>query len=155
MLSHSEGEFRVIFYQIFVTLRENNVFWLSNMHSSGHFYQTWDLLGFMVMYYKRVKFIAILGGFPDSSVGKESAGNVGDLGLIPGLGRSPGEAKGYPLLYSGLENSMDTKSQTGLSDFHFSLSNINTHMVGRNFLIFLGFNLILSSKFLVTAIVRA
>ena len=101
MLSHSEGEFRVIFYQIFVTLRENNVFWLSNMHSSGHFYQTWDLLGFMVMYYKRVKFIAILGGFPDSSVGKESAGNVGDLGLIPGLGRSPGEAKGYPLQYFG------------------------------------------------------
>jgi len=32
---------------------------------------------------------------------------VGDLGLIPGLGRSPGEGKGYPLQYSGLENSMD------------------------------------------------
>ena len=41
------------------------------------------------------------------SVGKESACNVGDLGLMPGLGRSPGEAKGYPLWYSGLENSMD------------------------------------------------
>ena len=46
-------------------------------------------------------------GFPDSSVGKESACNAGDLGLIPGLGRSPGEGKGYPLQYSGLENSMD------------------------------------------------
>ena len=45
--------------------------------------------------------------FPDSSVGKESACNAGDLGLIPGLGRSPGEGKGYPLQYSGLENSMD------------------------------------------------
>ena len=125
-------------------------FWFSNMHSSDHFYQTWDLLGFMAMYYKRVKFIAILRGFPDSSVGKESACNVGDLGLIPGLGRSPGEAKGYPLLYSGLENSMDTKS-----NFHFSLSNINTHAVDRNFLIFLGFNLILSPKVLVRAMVRA
>ena len=46
-------------------------------------------------------------GFPDSSVGKESACNVGDLGLIPGLERSPGEGKGYPFQYSGLENSMD------------------------------------------------
>ena len=91
-----------------------------------------------------------IADFPDSSVGKESACNVGDLGLIPGLGRSPGEAKGYPLLYSGLENSMDTKS-----NFHFSLSNINTHAVDRNFLIFLGFNLILSPKVLVRAMVRA
>ena len=46
-------------------------------------------------------------GFPDSSVGKESACNAADLGSIPGLGRSPGEGKGYPLQYSGLENSMD------------------------------------------------
>ena len=44
---------------------------------------------------------------PHSSVGKESACNAGDPGLIPGLGRSPGEGKGYPLQYSGLENSMD------------------------------------------------
>ena len=41
------------------------------------------------------------------SAGKESACNVGNLGLIPGLGRSPGEGKGYPLQESGLENSMD------------------------------------------------
>jgi len=47
-------------------------------------------------------------GFPDSSAGKESAYNVGDLGSIPGLGRSPGEGKGYQLQYSGLENSMDS-----------------------------------------------
>ena len=45
--------------------------------------------------------------FPCGSVGKESARNVGDLGLIPGLGRSPGEGKVNPLQYSGLENSMD------------------------------------------------
>ena len=39
-------------------------------------------------------------GFPDSSVGKESAWNAGDHGLIPGLGRSSGEGRGYPLQYS-------------------------------------------------------
>ena len=46
-------------------------------------------------------------GFPGVSDGKESAYNVGDLGSIPGIGRSPGEGNGYPLQYSGLENSMD------------------------------------------------
>ena len=45
-------------------------------------------------------------GFPGSSDGKESTCNVGDLGLIPELGRSPGEGRGYPLQYSGLEKSM-------------------------------------------------
>jgi len=43
-------------------------------------------------------------GFPCGSAGKESACNAGDLGSIPGLGRSPGEGKGYPLQFSGLEN---------------------------------------------------
>ena len=52
--------------------------------------------------------------FPCGSAGKESAGNTGDLGSIPGLGRSLGEWNGYPLQYSGLENSMDHKSQFGL-----------------------------------------
>ena len=46
-------------------------------------------------------------GFPCGSAGKESARNVGDLGPIPRLGRSPGEGNGYPLQYSGLENSME------------------------------------------------
>ena len=56
---------------------------------------------------------------------KEFDSNVGDLGSIPRLGRSPGEGKGYPLQYYGLENSMDyidhgvAKSQTRLSYFHF------------------------------------
>ena len=45
--------------------------------------------------------------FSGGSDGKESACNVGELGSIPGLGRSPGEGKGYPVQYSGLENSMD------------------------------------------------
>ena len=66
-------------------------------------------------------------GFPCGSVGKESTCNVGDLGSIPGLGRSPGEGKSYPLQYSGLENSMDSmdctvhevaKSRTWLSLSH-------------------------------------
>ena len=47
-------------------------------------------------------------GFPCGSAGKESACNAGDLGLIPWLGRYPGEGKGYPLQYAGLENSMDS-----------------------------------------------
>ena len=46
-------------------------------------------------------------GFPDGSAGKESARNVGDLSSIPGLERSPGAEKDYPLKYSGLENSTD------------------------------------------------
>ena len=46
-------------------------------------------------------------GFPCDSAGKESASTARDLGSIPGLGRSPGEGKGYPLQYSGLENFMD------------------------------------------------
>ena len=64
-------------------------------------------------------------GLPCGSAGKESVYNKGDLGSILRLGRSPGEGKGYPLQYSGLENSMDcivhgtAKSWTQLNDFHF------------------------------------
>ena len=66
--------------------------------------------------------------YPDGSAGKESACNAGDPCLIPGLGRSPGKWKGYPLHYSGLENSMDyivhgvTKRWMQLSDFPFHVS---------------------------------
>ena len=66
-------------------------------------------------------------GFPGSSDGKESASNAGDLGWIPGSGRSPEERNGNPLQYSCLENSMDrgawqaavhrvAKSETRLTD---------------------------------------
>ena len=67
-------------------------------------------------------------GFPCGSAGKESARNVGDLGSIPGLGRSPGEGNGHPLQCSGLENPVDcivcgvAKSWTRLSDLHFHWS---------------------------------
>ena len=62
-------------------------------------------------------------GFPGGSAGTEFMWNAGDLSLIPGLRRYPGEWKGYPLQYSGLENSMDytvhgvAKSQILLSNF--------------------------------------
>jgi len=74
-------------------------------------------------------------GFPCGSAGKESTCNVGDLGLIPGLGRSPGEGNSYPLQYSGLENSMDrgawkstvygiAKSWIQLRDFDFHFERV-------------------------------
>ena len=68
----------------------------------------------------------------------ESACNAGGLGSILGMGRSPGEGNGYPLQYSGLENSMDytvhevTKSQTQLSNFPFFPSTQSRYMTSRN-----------------------
>ena len=68
--------------------------------------------------FKNCIYTCVYLGFPCGSAGKESACNEGDLGWIPGLGRSPGEGKGHLLQYSGLENSMDcidhgvAKSQT-------------------------------------------
>ena len=67
-------------------------------------------------------------GFPGGLAGKVSTCNAGDLGSIPGLGRSPEDGNGYPLQYSGVENSMDcivhgvTKSRTRLSDFTFTFT---------------------------------
>ena len=75
-------------------------------------------------------------GFPCGSAGKESACNAGDLGSLPGLRRSPGEGKGYPLQYSGLENFMDcivhgvAKSQIRLSDLH----SLNINMIHKKFI---------------------
>ena len=55
------------------------------------------------------------GGFPGGSDGKESTCNVGDLGSVPGLGRSPGEGNGYLLQYSCLENFMDRGAWWGVA----------------------------------------
>ena len=72
--------------------------------------------------------ISVCLDYPGGSAGKELTCSAEDLGSIPGLGRSPGEGKGYPLQYSGLDNSMNcvvhgaAKSWTGLSDFHFQKS---------------------------------
>ena len=75
---------------------------------------------------------SLTGVFLVLLVEKNLPANGGDLGSIPELGRYPGEGKGYPLQYSGLENSMDfivhgvAKSWTRLSDFHFTPQN-STH----------------------------
>ena len=72
--------------------------------------------------------VYIFWGFPCGSAGKESSCNAEDLGLIPGLGRSPGEGKGYPLQYSGLENSMDYSPWSHKeSDMTDQLSHRHTH----------------------------
>ena len=78
-------------------------------------------------------YMGFLGGL-DSK--KESTSNTGDLGSIPGLGQSFGEGNGYPLQYSGLENSMDrgawqarvhgvAENRTRLSNFHFHFQLVN------------------------------
>ena len=76
-----------------------------NFHIMGNSTCKLTILESMVRNFKKGFFWG--SGFPHSSVGKESACNAGNPGSIPGLGRSPREGKGYPLQYSGLENSMD------------------------------------------------
>jgi len=70
-----------------------------------------------------------ISGFPDSSVDKESACNTGHLGSIPGLGRCPGEGKGYALQYSGLENSVDSPWSLNESDTTERLSLFNVYFI--------------------------
>jgi len=97
--------------------------------------------------FKSLVLTILLQGFPDSSTGTESACNAGDPGSIPELGRFPGEGKGYPLQYSGLENSKDTivpgvtKSQTRLSHFHFLLQNPFFFIIKRYYRLLLSFGL--------------
>ena len=82
-------------------------------------------------------------GFSCGSAGKEFFCSAGDLGLIPGSGRSPGEGKGYPLQYSGLENSMGcighgvSNSWTQLSNFHTSCTHLGSPNVLQRFYNFL------------------
>ena len=87
----------------------------------------WYLTKWIILWY-----YLILWGFPGGSDGKESACNVGDLGLIPVSGRFPGKGNVCWLQYSYLENSMGrgawlaTKSRTWLRDYHFYLHFFNT-----------------------------
>ena len=84
------------------------------------------------MLYRRSFLVMTLAplGFPCGSAGKESTSNAGDLGSIPGLGRSPREGKDYPLQYSGLENSMgSTVSGVAESDTTERLSLSISHIV--------------------------
>ena len=70
--------------------------------------------------------------YPSDSVDKESAFIAGDAGLIPGLGRSLGEGKGYPLQYSGLENSMDCIVHGGHKELDVTELLNNTQQCIRN-----------------------
>ena len=81
------------------------------MPSSGEIFPTQD--GTHVSYNSCISRQVLFKGFLCGSAGKESACSAGDLGLIPGLGESPGEGKSYPLQYSVLENSMDCTSPWG------------------------------------------
>ena len=87
-----------------------------------------DYIVFMESKLLWIMFASLFQLFSGGSAGKESACKVGDLGLIPGLGRCPGEWNGCPVWYSGLENSVDcidhgvAKSRTRLSTFHFHFS---------------------------------
>ena len=86
-------------------------------------------------YYKSVN---LLRGFPGGSNGKESACNAGDLGLIPGLGRSPGRGHGNSLQYSSLENFMDrgawqaTVHEVAKSRTRLSTAQTNFAAMGKN-----------------------
>ena len=121
--AYLEGDFYIFLYSIYPYICVVSTI-INNPHQSDTFVIIDELT---LKYHNHLKIIVYIRlGFPCSSAGKESTCNVGDLGLIPGLGRSPGEGKGYPLQYSGLENSMDcivhrvTKSRTRLRDFHFT-----------------------------------
>ena len=121
--------------QIIPHCTPNLPYWVSSAQPKWHYWnqvlcKEWEYLlylGFQVTNVTLQNWNLFNLGSPCGSGGKESACNVGDLGLIPGLGGSPGEGKGYPIQYSGLENFMDcivhgvTKSRAQLSDFHFHM----------------------------------
>ena len=124
------GPISFIFFQLGTQLSQNQLRSLSLMLC--HLYHDAVVSGLSMLFRLSVflhSFLTViitiaLCKVPCGSAGKESACNVEDLGLIPGLGRSPGEGKGYPFQYFGLENSRDytvhgvAKSRTRLSNFH-------------------------------------
>ena len=75
-------------------------------------------------------------GYPCGSAGKESACNAGDLGSIPGLGRSPGEGKGYPLQYSGLEKSMGSTVHVVIKRHDWTTFTFHLLLIIQKFLLF-------------------
>ena len=105
------------------------------------FPQPWTILILFILYEISLFFFKIpqstYMGFPDSSVDKESACNAGDPNLIPGLGRSPGEGKGYPLQYSGLENSMDCTVHGAAKRWTWLSSFFSTDVIQHRVLVFL------------------
>ena len=81
--------------------------YFSDSESSPFTVAIYETSQFLLMFHHSKKPPEFMTLFPDSSVGKESICNAGDLGSIPGLERCPGEGKGYLLQYTNLENSMD------------------------------------------------
>ena len=128
-LFHCLGACLVLLLPSFLVKQACLVLWLSkpallsNHYLTGASYIFFYVQSLSGINYLITHFVPL--GFTDGSAGKEPACNMGDLGSVPRLGRSPEERKGYPLQYSGLENSMDrrvhgvTNSRTLLSDFHF------------------------------------
>ena len=98
----------------------------SNYNSKAFKYQFSFVIFSNTLLKATVCFLRCTWYFVSGTSGKESTCNAGDMGSIPGLGRSPGGGKGYPLQYSGLDNSKDcivhgvTKSQTRQRDFHLA-----------------------------------
>ena len=115
------------YFELGLLLLVGNKIPTSDLRQSAWVLRRMGSLGVAAAVLDREDFIS----FPDSSVGKKSTCNAGDLSSTPGLGRSPGEGKGYPLQYSILENSMDcvvhgiAKSRIKLSDLHFQFSLIS------------------------------
>ena len=124
-------------YKLITFLETNTVFFTDVIFSPSSLVSLLSYIGYIRDdYYHK--------GFPCGSAGKESSCNVGDLGSIPGLGRSPGEGKGYLLQYSGLENFMDcivhvvAKSHTRLSDFHsltHSISQFTSQLIVHHYIV--------------------
>ena len=130
---HKKGEYSTIRHSETQRKRENTsqVLLQYIVIITPLYYPLLLLISEICLIYKLNFIIGRYIGFPSSSDGKESACNAGDLGLIPGSGRSPAEGTDNPLQYSCLENPMDreawqvtvqevTKSQTWLSDFYSS-----------------------------------
>ena len=91
--------------------------------SSSHLHEVYKAVIIVIV------LLVILRGFPGGSEDKASACNAGDLGSIPGLGRSPGEGNGNPLQYSCLENPMDRgawQATVHISHLLFSVSFVNS-----------------------------
>ena len=129
---------------------ENIVLWYWSTHGRisqkeiQQFKKKYIYATFSIYFKMLIDHLVLNGGLPGGSNGKEPACNAGDLGLIPQLGRFPGEGNDNPLQYSYLGNPMDrrawratvhwvAKSQTQLSDLHFSLSLLNGEVFANEF----------------------
>ena len=96
----------ISYYSLYLTALQSFVTWRPHLDRELRKSRPWVLFIFVSPAFDRVSGTYFLGG----SDGKESVCNAGDLGLIPGLGRSPGEGNSYPLQYSCLKNPMDREA---------------------------------------------